>query len=236
MKPLIGLIPLVDDERESLWMLPGYMDGIRTSGGLPIMLPLTDHPAEILQLLGTCNGFLFTGGHDVSPEIYGETRRKECGICSPQRDRMELLLLEYAMKKNKPILGICRGIQLINAALGGTLWQDLPTEHPSKTQHHQHPPYDQPIHEVILCPNTPLADLLGRSSLSVNSYHHQAIRDLAQALRPMAIAPDGLVEAVWHPESTFLWAVQWHPEFAYKTDEASQAIFKAFVRACNPGV
>ncbi|MBR1710972.1 MAG: gamma-glutamyl-gamma-aminobutyrate hydrolase family protein [Clostridia bacterium] len=236
MKPLIGLIPLVDDERESLWMLPGYMDGIRTSGGLPIMLPLTDHPAEILQLLGTCNGFLFTGGHDVSPEIYGETRRKECGICSPQRDRMELLLLEYAMKKNKPILGICRGIQLINAALGGTLWQDLPTEHPSKTQHHQHPPYDKPIHEVNLCPNTPLADLLGRSSLSVNSYHHQAIRDLAHALRPMAIAPDGLIEAIWHPETTFLWAVQWHPEFAYKTDEASQAIFKAFVRACNPGV
>lgn len=233
MKPLIGLIPLVDEARESLWMLPGYMDGVAAAGGLSIMLPLNDDGGDLTRLCALCDGFLLTGGHDVSPEVYGGTRIAECGACSPERDRMESILLEYAMAADKPVLGICRGIQFINAALGGTLWQDLPSQHPSDIEHHQRPPYDRPIHSVDLLEGTPLAKLLGASRLMVNSYHHQAICKLAPKLEAMAVSPDGLVEAVRHPDYRFLWGVQWHPEFAWKSDPAALRILQAFVDACR---
>ena len=233
MKPVIGLIPLVDEDRESLWMLPGYMDGVAAAGGLPVMLPLSDDPKELEQLCGMCDGFLLTGGHDVSPEFYGERRVDACGACSPQRDRMEAVILQCAMDADKPVLGICRGIQFLNAALGGTLWQDLPTQHPSSIEHHQIPPYDVPIHSVAILPGTPLAEALGAEALMVNSYHHQAVRELAAPLRAMAVSPDGLIEAVQHPGHRFIWGVQWHPEFAWRSDPSARIIFKAFVDACH---
>lgn len=233
MKRVIGLIPLVDEERDSLWMLPGYMDGIRAAGGLPVMLPLEAGEAELDQLCGLCDGFLLTGGHDVSPELYGQQRLAVCGATSPERDRMELGVLRRAMSGDKPVLGICRGLQFINAALGGTLWQDLPTQRPSDVCHRQNAPYDAPTHDVRLVPGSPLAELLGQALLGVNSYHHQAIRDLAAPLEAMAVSPDGLVEAIRHPAQRFLWAVQWHPEFAWKSDPAALAVFRAFVQACE---
>ena len=233
MKPLIGITPLVDTERESLWMLPEYMDGIAEAGGLPIMLPLTDDAADIVRLTAMCDGLLFTGGHDVSPYIYKETPTPQCGECSAERDSMELVLLSEAMKQDKTVMGICRGIQFINAALGGTLYQDLPTEHPSAVEHHMTAPYDRAIHNVSILEGTPLHSLLGISSLGVNSYHHQAIRTLAPSLTAMAMSDDGLVEAVTHNTMRYLRAYQWHPEFAYKKDEASRRIFADFVENCR---
>lgn len=125
MKPVIGVMPLWDDEKESIWMLPGYLEGIRQAGGLPIILPLTDNADEIDQLSDMCSGFLFTGGHDVDPKIYNETSIGD--IVSPcrQRDEMEKIFLEFAIKQDKSVLGICRGIQFINAVLGGSLYQDI---------------------------------------------------------------------------------------------------------------
>ena len=233
MKRVIGLIPLVDDGRDSLWMLPGYMEGVAQAGGLPLMLPLTAEDAALDQLCALCDGFLLTGGHDVSPALYGEQPLPGCGDTSPQRDAMELGVLHRAMAHDKPVLGICRGIQFINAALGGTLWQDLPTQRPSAVCHRQTPPYDAPAHTVAVLPDTPLYRLLKTDTLAVNSYHHQAIRDLAAPLEAMALSPDGLIEAVRHPGQRFLWAVQWHPEFAYRSDPAARAVFRAFVEACG---
>ena len=233
MKPVIGLIPLVDEGRSSLWMLPGYMEGIANAGGLPIMLPLNDDGADLAQLCGMCDGILLTGGHDVSPEVYGAEKLDVCAACSPERDRMETKLLRYALDADKPILGICRGIQFLNAALGGTLYQDLPTQHPSDISHRQTAHYDVPTHAVSILPGTPLAEVLQADTLMVNSYHHQAICDLATPLTAMAISPDGLVEAAHHPGHRFVWGVQWHPEFAWKSDPAARAIFKAFVEACG---
>ena len=233
MKRVIGLIPLVDEARESLWMLPGYMDGVAAAGGLPIMLPLTSDADDLDRLCELCDGFLLTGGHDVSPECYGQARLPVCGATSPERDRMEAGVLRRAMALDKPVLGICRGIQFINAALGGTLWQDLPSQRPSAVAHRQRPPYDVPAHAVRVLANTPLARLLAVEALDVNSYHHQAIREIAAPLKPMALAPDGLVEAVWHPGQRFLWAVQWHPEFAWRSDPAALAVLRALVRACE---
>lgn len=230
-KPLIGILPLVDTERESYWMLPGYMNGIERTGGFPIMLPLTSDEKDIRQMAELCDGFLFTGGHDVSPMYYREERLPECGECCIERDCMEGALLKEVVRRDKAVLGICRGIQLINAMFGGTLYQDLPTQYPSDLEHHQTPPYDVPVHEVILTKDTPLYDVLKIEKLQVNSYHHQGIKRLAPELCSMAVAQDGLVEAVYLPGKRFVWAVQWHPEFSFQSDEASCRIFETFVRA-----
>lgn len=231
-KPLIGLVPLVDEGRESYWMLPGYMTGVEQAGGVPVMLPLTSDEEALRRLAGTLDGFLFTGGHDVSPAVYGAPVSPLCGACCPGRDAMEGPLLRLALEKDKPVLGICRGIQFLNAALGGTLYQDLPAERPSAVVHHQEPPYDRPSHPVALLPGAPLEKLMETDTLPVNSCHHQGLKELAPGLAPMAAAEDGLVEAVWMPDARFVWAVQWHPEFAFRTG-ASRRIFGAFVAACE---
>ncbi len=230
-RPLVGVTPLYDEARESNWMLPGYLEGVMEAGGLPVMLPLTAKPELLEQLADTVDGVLLTGGHDVSPALYGQSPLPACGTCCPARDEMERRLFPLLWAQGKPILGICRGIQFLNVALGGTLYQDLPSQHPSAVEHHQQPPYGRPVHTVTLAPHSPLDALLGQETIAVNSYHHQAIQTLSPALRPMAWSPDGLVEAVWAPERRWVWAVQWHPEFAFRTDANSRAIFRCFVEA-----
>lgn len=236
VRPVIGITPLVDIERDSWWMLPGYMTGIEAAGGLPVMLSLTDDPGRLAQLAGMCDGLLFSGGHDVDPELYGEHPSPHCGRICPERDAMERRLLSIALDRDLPVLGICRGLQFINVASGGTLWQDLPMDRPdSPIDHDMKPPYDVSQHRVDIVPDTPLAELLGGDvpSLGVNSRHHQAIRRLADPLRPMAVSEDGLVEAAWMPDRRFVWGVQWHPEHAWRSDAACRRILDAFVRAAS---
>ena len=235
-RPVIGIVPLVDIQRESYWMLPGYMEGVAEAGGLPVMLPLTDGEAQIGQLAALCDGLLFTGGQDVEPALYGEEKEAFCGECCPERDAMESKLLAIALGRDVPVFGICRGIQFINVALGGTLYQDLPVQRPSAVEHHQRPPSDAPVHTVTPLPDTPLAALLGQGPIGVNSCHHQAVRTLAPKLIAMAAAPDGIVEAAYMPDRRFVWAVQWHPEFAFRVDENSRKLFRAFVRAAEEGM
>lgn len=235
-KPIIGVVSLYDSERESLWMLPGYIDGIKTAGGMPIILPLSTDLAEIEELFNMCDGILLTGGQDVSPAVYHAEKSPLCGEECKERDIMEKQLLTLAIEKDKPLLGICRGIQFINAALGGTLYQDLPTEHPSSAIHSQKPPYDKPSHGVTIVKDSKLYDLLCREELMVNSYHHQAIKDLAPMLSCMAISEDGLCEAVTMEGLRFLWATQWHPELSFKTDENSLKIFKEFIKNAKQAI
>lgn len=235
-RPVIGVVPLVDEGRDSYWMLPGYFRGVREAGGVPVMLPLTDDADELAVALDVCDGLLVTGGQDVSPALYGEKSADALALCGelcPERDRMEALLVPMAVERDLPVLGICRGIQVINAVLGGTLWQDLPKQRPSEVVHHGLPPYEEPVHSVEILPATPLAAVVGEGAYAVNSYHHQAVRDLAPDLEAMAKAPDGIVEAVWRPKSRFLWGVQWHPEFSHEVDEKSRKIFSAFVEAAR---
>ena len=232
MKPVIGVMPLVDEEKDSIWMLPGYMDGISTAGGIPVMFPLTSDSKDISELLDKVDGILLTGGHDVAPALYGEKTICSSVIPCGQRDSLEQEVLKQALERDIPILGICRGIQFLNAYLGGTLYQDLLTQHSSDVEHHQKPPYDVPVHRVDIIKESSLYALLKVSSLLVNSYHHQAIKDLAYGLRAMAVSEDGLVEAVEIPEKSFVWAVQWHPEFSYKVDSSSVAIFNEFIKHC----
>lgn len=232
-KPMIGVMPLMDEARDSYWMLPGYMSGVEEQGAVPLMLPLTDRPEELDCFLELCDGFILTGGQDVSPALYGAEPSPYCGTACGLRDRMDRYILLQAEKRDKAVLGICRGIQLMNAVYGGTLYQDLPAEFPSDVDHHMLPPYNCPAHQVELLPGTPLHGLLQRDSLAVNSYHHQAVRSLAAPFRPMAVAPDGLIEGIYMPDRSFVWGIQWHPEFSYRTSPESREIFKAFVQAAK---
>lgn len=231
MKPIVGVMPLWDEEKDSIWMLPGYMDGISQAGAIPVILPFTSDRQELRQLTDMCSGFLFTGGHDVSPKEYHEEPMEGIIDSCEKRDVMERIVLEMALAEDKPVLGICRGLQFINVALGGTLYQDLPTQHPSEVIHHQPAPYDVPSHTVSITRGTPLHECLGVQQLPVNSCHHQAVKDLSPELVVMAIAQDGIIEAAYRPENRFLWAVQWHPEFSFQVDVSSRTIFKAFVGA-----
>ncbi len=229
-KKLIAVVPLWDNEKKSLWMLPNYLDGIRESGGIPLVLPLHVSAGDAVQILDRCDGLLMTGGHDVDPALYGREKRETCGPLCKSRDVLEQALYRHAVERDMAVLGICRGIQTVNVFEGGTLYQDLPTERRSDVEHHGQPPYDQVIHEVTL--GGQLAELLGISRIGVNSYHHQAVDCLGEALEVMALADDGVVEAVRRKGSRFVWAVQWHPEFSFRSDENSRKIFRAFVDAC----
>lgn len=231
MKPIVGVMPLWDDKKDSIWMLPGYMDGISEAGGIPVIFPFSSDSHDLKQLFDLCSGILLTGGHDVSPEEYNEKPLEGLIESCEKRDAMEKEVLKMAIAEDKPVLGICRGIQFINVALGGTLYQDLPKQHPSEVIHHQCAPYDIPSHNVIIPAGSPLYKCLGTEQLPVNSCHHQAVKDLSAELTVMAAAPDGIVEAVYKPDSRFFWAVQWHPEFSYQTDMNSKKIFRAFIDA-----
>lgn len=222
-------MPLYDDEKESYWMLPGYMKMLEAEGAIPIMLPLTSETEELDYFLDICGGFLLTGGHDVSPSVYHTEKKSWCGPCCDLRDEMEQYILNRAVEQDKSVLGICRGIQLMNSCFGGTLYQDLATEHSSCIDHHMKPPYDRVAHQVILQKGTLLYNLLGMEQIGVNSYHHQAIKELSSDFQAMAFSEDGLIESIYMPSHKFVVGVQWHPEFFYKVDENSRKLINAFV-------
>lgn len=240
MKPVVAILPLYDIERNSYWMIPGYMDGVLEAGGIPAMLPLTTDEAMLAQIADTYDGFLFPGGQDVSPDFYGQEASPLCEEFVRPLDVMSKLLFNAVIKTDKPIFGICRGHQLLNILTGGDLYQDLPTQTASTVRHSMEPPYDRAVHEVQIVADSPLHKLLGKDRIGVNSYHHQGIHHLGKGLSVMATAPDGLVEAVYMPAKPFVWSVQWHPEFSHVTDDNSKKLFKTFVEHCvkttNPNI
>ena len=232
-KPVIGIGALYDEKKESWWMLPGYMQMLEAAGAIPLMMPLTLAPEVLEYFLTTCDGFIIPGGQDVSPEVYHEEKQEFCGVNIEIRDKMDAYILREAIRRDKPVLGICRGHQLMNAVLGGTLYQDLPQQFGETICHRMRQPYDAVAHEVELAAGAPLAKLLGVEKLGVNSRHHQAIRDLAPCLKPMAVAADGLVEAVYMPGKRFVWGLQGHPEHAWQVSEENRKIVAAFVKAAG---
>ena len=231
MRKIVGLIPLYDDERESYWMIPGYMKMLEAVDAIPLMLPLTDNHDELDYFIETCGGFVLTGGHDVAPELYNAVRQPYCGTSCELRDKMESYILKKSVELDKPVLGICRGIQFMNACFGGTLYQDLDKEFNSSIDHHMTPPYDRAVHEVDIHKGSLLFSILGKEKIGVNSYHHQAVKDLSPEFANSAISEDGIVEGIEMPSKRFIVGVQWHPELTYLSDENSQKIIKAFVDA-----
>jgi putative glutamine amidotransferase len=233
---VVGVLPhyYTDNPRElHIWMRPDCTEAIMSNGGVPFMLPLIEDVEAIRQVMDMCDGFLFTGGQDVDPAIYGEETMPECGAISHERDNLEKIVLNEVLKTDKPVLAICRGCQVINALMGGTLYQDIPTQRPSELEHHQKKSKLLPIHDVDIVKDSPLYDVIGQERIAVNSFHHQGIKELAPCFTTMATATDGLVESYYLKDKPFFWAVQWHPEFSFSADENSKKIFGAFLKAFN---
>lgn len=234
-KPLIALTPSHDTVSNDLRMLPAYVKALEAAGAIPVLLPLPAAAEDLKRLADTFDGFLFTGGPDVHPFLFGEETHRNCGSVSALRDQMELALLPVVLETGKPILGICRGIQLLNIGLGGTIWQDIPSQVESDFPicHSQPFDYSLPAHTVTLSAGSLLAKITGEEKLSVNSLHHQAVKHVAESLTASAVSADGLVEAVEMRSYPFFVGVQWHPEYLYEKNEAAARLFRAFVEACR---
>lgn len=219
-RPIIGITPSQFDG--VIKMKTEYADAVIDVGGIPVFLPYTTDASRIAEYTELCDGLLFAGGVDIHPRYYGEEIESETVEVVELRDEFELSLFEAYIKTEKPILGICRGIQLINVALGGSLVQHV--------EGHRSPAVEHPVH---VSPNTVLRETVGLDTLTVNTYHHQIIKRVADPLTVSARAHDRAIEAVELRGHPFLLAVQWHPERLYRSDPAERALFDAFVKACK---
>ncbi|MBE7720976.1 gamma-glutamyl-gamma-aminobutyrate hydrolase family protein [Lacrimispora indolis] len=234
-KPLIGLTPAHDIESGDVKARPTYMRALKAAGAIPVIMPLDASEEDLKQLSQELDGFLFTGGPDVHPFLFGEETQEHCGNVSPARDQMEISLLPMIMELRKPVLGICRGIQVLNIALGGNIWQDIPSQvkRDFPLAHSQPFHYDMPCHTVSLTKGSLLARISGCSSLKVNSMHHQAVKDIAPGLIASAYSTDHLIEALEMPGYPFFIGVQWHPEYLWEKNEEAFRLFQTFVEACK---
>ncbi|SDM69715.1 putative glutamine amidotransferase [Fictibacillus solisalsi] len=210
-----------------------YSKAIIKAGGLPILLPSVDREAAY-KSLALCDGLLLPGGDDIDPFFFGEEPVQSLGKVNPQQDDYEIGVLNEALEQNKPVLGICRGTGILNVALGGTLFQDVGSELKNYIKHHQEAPRSVPTHSIAVVENSLLHDITGRkTNLRVNSFHHQAVKSIPSALRPVAFAPDGVIEAVEsvNPKQ-FILGVQWHPEELNDTPSRA-TLLEGFIRACH---
>lgn len=206
-------------------------------GGVPWMIPLLDDDIPTLRAIyERLDGLLIPGGVDLDPRQYGHEIIPECGNLDPARDRVELQLARWAIEDGKPVFGLCRGLQIINVALGGTLWQDLATQKPEMIKHDYFPTAGYArqhlAHTVSVDRSTRLGQLLDRpGEMKVNSMHHQGVRDLGEGLVVSARASDGLVEALELPGDAFVVGVQWHPEVFEMSDPHTRHLFGGFIAA-----
>jgi putative glutamine amidotransferase len=207
-----------------------YCHALEMAGGAPVLLPLLDD-GTLLDIYQRLDGLLLVGGGDVDPRSFGEVRQARLSGVDRPRDRAELCLTRRAIRDDLPLLAICRGLQVLNVALGGTLYQDIPRDLPDALEHNLRfgHPRNYLGHEVLITPGSGLAEVLGAERLDVNSLHHQAAKDVAPNLRIAACAPDGVVEGLEAPQNTFVVGVQWHPEELTEDDARMQRLFEAFV-------
>lgn len=234
-KVMIGLTPSHDTANDDISMRPTYLRAVAAAGAIPVVMPLEISDADLEHLTDCLDGFLFTGGPDVHPFYFGEQTQAFCGNVSEARDSLEFKLLKLAMKAEKPILGICRGIQVINIGLGGDIYQDISSQFKEDfpVAHKQPFSYRVPSHQVDVIPGTLLAEISGSSVIQVNSMHHQAVRKTAPQLIASGFAPNGLIEAVELPGYPFLLGVQWHPEYLWETQLPARRIFLQFIEMCR---
>jgi putative glutamine amidotransferase len=250
-RPTIGITSYWTQAAMSHWscdavlVSQGYVEGVRVAGGRPVVLPADttwiEEPDDVLDIV---DALLVVGGNDIAPTHYGQEPHVSIGALSPRRDAVELALVRRAVARDVPLLGICRGVQVLNVAEGGTLIQDIPSAVTSDLRHSINQPKNQIAHDIVIAPATRLASSLEPTlaqvpgvkprptivTCPVNSRHHQAVNAVAPSFVVSARSTDGIVEAIERPASTFCVGVQWHPENFWRTGEF-KGLFSAFVSA-----
>ncbi len=238
-RPLIGVTTSITVRKspERAYVNSAYLAAVQEAGGVPVPIPPQLDAGAMDELLARCDGFLLTGGGDVDPAIFNEPPHPSLSEVAPARDRLEIALVRHAVAAGRPLLAVCRGIQVLNVALGGSLFQDVAGEPGTEIQHQQEKdgkPRDEPTHSVEVLAGSHLARVLGATELSVNSMHHQAVKAPGRGLVPVAFAPDMIIEGMELDDpDRFVLGVQWHPEELTRKDPAARALFSAFVSASH---
>lgn len=237
-RPLIGCTTYrMNNNKEGMStfaLRPAYVQAIQSAGGIPVMIPLGLSEDDLWVIFQQVEGLLIPGGGDIDPVRYqGQSDNATVHGIDTDRDRIEFQLVQWAVRQQKPMLAICRGHQVFNVALGGTLWEDIYSQKPAAIVHEfvNSQPRQFLAHAVEVTPGSRLAGQLGQTAVQVNSLHHQGVRELADGLTAVAFAPDGLIEGVEIPHHPYALGVQWHPEDLAPTDPAMQSLFDGLIAA-----
>jgi putative glutamine amidotransferase len=212
-----------------------YVEAVTTAGGAPVLIPPNLDEGALRAIYERLDGLLLAGGEDIHPKHYGEAVHEKCGQSDEGRDAVELTLAGWALAEGLPILAICRGIQVLNVAAGGTLYQDIASQVPDSLKHDCWPDYPRNhlAHRVTVNGDSHLAAILGQSRVGVNSMHHQAVKDLAPRFRVVGRAPDDLIEAIEGRDHPFALGVQWHPEDLAEDAPPMRRLLEEFVSAAR---
>jgi putative glutamine amidotransferase len=235
--PIIGILAnlLVIEEgtfagTERIYVSRDYIHCVQKAGGVPIILPLTEDLNTLKRQIESIDALIISGGQDVHPQFYQEDVQEGMGPINLERDRYEIEVIRFALNLEMPILGICRGMQILNVACGGTLYQDLKRYFPGPTLNHsQELPKTEASHLIRISPNTLLYDILNTPTVPANSFHHQAIKELAEGFLPNAISEDRVIEGMEKKEGSFALGVQWHPEAMVDSHPHMLNIFKKLI-------
>ncbi|MEA3356262.1 MAG: gamma-glutamyl-gamma-aminobutyrate hydrolase family protein, partial [Candidatus Bipolaricaulota bacterium] len=213
-RPRIGITTSISEDEKSFRLKRGYVEAVAEAGGIPVILPYSQ--VEVEEVGDCIDGLLLSGGSDIDPMYFGEEPKHRLLKIDPHRDRFEFALTRLFLKENRPILGICRGIQVLNIAGGGNIYQDVEIQLKDTLRHRQDGPYWHPTHRVTIRRDTLLFELLGEEEIRVNSFHHQAIKNISPHFIVSAKATDGIVEAIERSSGGFQLGVQWHPETMWR--------------------
>jgi len=234
-KPVIGITAAYDVEKGSSGVKDDYCDAIIHCGAVPIIIPVTEEKSMWAQYLEICDGIILSGGPDIDATYFGKCNMPYANEISPIRDSMEIFIAREAIAMDKPILGICRGIQVINIAAGGCIFQDIYAENNTDKmliKHSQQAPRWFQIHNIDIQSETCLQRIFRRDTLKVNSFHHQAVSEVAPDFTINAIAEDGIIEAISQENKKFVLGVQWHPENLWRKDNTHLKLFERLVLVC----
>ena len=235
-EPLVGVTTsiTVDQNPERAYVNSAYLHAVQQAGGVPVLLPPQLSKSSLERLVRGLDAVLLTGGGDMDPASFGEAPHPTLYDVAPSRDALETAVTHIALEKRTPLLAICRGIQVLNVALGGSLYQDVATDPGTQVQHSQKETRDQTTHKVAVTPGSRLAGVLGTDNVEVNSFHHQVIKALGRGLTAVAWAPDQLIEGVeLADDSRFVLGVQWHPEHLVGSSEPARRLFAALIGAAG---
>jgi putative glutamine amidotransferase len=239
MKPLIGVTPDFNagDRKEwggrepAYFLRARYIRAIEELGGIPIVLPLVADRGARRRLVNHIDGLLLTGsGPDLAPELYGERQQYKFRVMSQRRATFELAMAQLARAADLPLLGICGGMQSLNVAFGGSLYQDIGSQRSRPLQHRQAAPATELTHPVEIATKSLLHRIVRTKTMRVNSSHHQSVKEVAPSLQASAVAPDGIIEAIESPTQRFLLGIQWHPEFLFDRHQPHRRLFQAFLQ------